>query len=62
MISIVALWKKFGKKVNYIEEYGPIDLLGSLNPGMSLIPTVKKSLSLFKRILLKLGILVEIKE
>lgn len=47
------------RKVDYIEEYGSIDLLGSLNPGMSLVPKVKTGLSLFKRILIKLGILVE---
>ena len=47
------------KKTAYIEEYGPIDLLGSLNPGLALVPSVKKSLSFFQRILVKLGILVE---
>lgn len=47
------------KKVEYIKENGPIDLLGSLNPGMSIVPTVKTGLSLFKRILVRLGILVE---
>ena len=46
------------KKEDYIKEYGPIDLIGSLNTGMALTPKVKDSLSFFKRILKKLGILV----
>lgn len=47
------------KKEDYIKEYGPIDLIGSLNAGMALTPKIKNSLSFFKRILKKLGILVK---
>ena len=50
------------KKIEYIKEYGSIDLLGSLTPGMAIVPKVKKSVSLFRRILERFGILAKSEE
>lgn len=55
----LSMMTEIERKVNYIEEYGSLDLIGSLNPGMALIPSIKKGISVFKRILIALGILIE---
>lgn len=57
-----SIMNELEKKVEYIKEYGSIDLLGSLTPGMAIVPKVKKSVSLFRRILEKIGILAKSEE
>ena len=54
-----SIMNELEKKIEYIKEYVSIDLLGSLTPGMAIVPKVKKGLSLFKRILVRLGILAK---
>ena len=57
-----SIMNELEKKVEYIKQYGSIDLLGSLTPGMAIIPKVKKSVSLFRRILQRVGILAKNEE
>lgn len=57
-----SIMNELEKKIEYIKEYGSIDLLGSLTPGMAIVPKIKKSATLFRRILERIGILAKSEE